>query len=375
MPLLALLPLLLLAGQLLQLALAHEKPPAPADVIFTQCDRAGSWLLPSSPTGRIRNANASSAGACLTLDGPPGRFTFLTSAACGAARQQWKYPFSNRSGVATLAFAAQTRDGDGGSTPMCVQIDGGKPWTNEPGIVWDCQVGAKDEAVTLLPGDHGGHKLRIDMTSFGAAPLCMTVREDLPPPPPPPPPAVPTAQQLAWADLEIGALFQYNMGTYGEQTNDEDCGPSLTAGVPLPPARSFDAPLLNVSQWMQAVSSFGGKYAVLTAQAGCGFVLYPSNATLPGGSRYNYTIRESPYRRDLVMEFVTEARKWGIRPGIYYILNFNAFLQFNQGKPAPKPGRGTLALTAAQYEAVVLQQLRELWGGKYGALFELWFDG
>eukprot|EP01043_Picozoa_sp_COSAG02_P096674 COSAG02_NODE_32952_length_508_cov_0.506112_1_plen_85_part_10 len=85
------------------------------------------------------------------------------------------------------------------------------------------------------------------------------------------------------------------MGTYGEQTNDEDCGPSLSDGVPLPPASSFNAPLLNVSQWMEAVHSFGGKYAVLTAQAGCGFVLYPSNASVPGHGRYNYTIRESPY--------------------------------------------------------------------------------
>ena len=57
---------------------------------------------------------------------------------------------------------------------------------------------------------------------------------------------------------------------------------------------------------MEAVHSYGGRYAVLTVQAGCGFVLYPSNATLPGGARYNYTIRESSYGRDLVREFVDE---------------------------------------------------------------------
>ena len=45
---------------------------------------------------------------------------------------------------------------------------------------------------------------------------------------------------------------------------------------------------------------------MLTVQAGCGFVLYPSNATLPGGGRYNYTIRESSFGRDLVREFVDE---------------------------------------------------------------------
>ena len=85
--------------------------------------------------------------------------------------------------------------------------------------------------------------------------------------------AKPTPQQLAWQDMEMGALFtvtpahslraprsrvsvlltgalfQYNMGTYGEGTNDEDCGPTLSSGTALPPATSFDAPRLNVSQW------------------------------------------------------------------------------------------------------------------------------
>ena len=72
------------------------------------------------------------------------------------------------------------------------------------------------------------------------------------------------------------------------------------------------------------------------------------------------------------MEFVTEARRWGIRPGIYYILNFNAYCQVNGGKAAPKLGPGTVPLTLAQYQQVVLAQLRELWGGRYGQLFELW---
>ena len=350
----------------------HEKPPAAADVVFTHCAQADSWTVPADgQPGTIQLAAAGDDGdisrSCWTLDSAPRRFAFVSASPCDpSARQSWLYPHTNVSGAATLSFAGAAPAGknNNGTTAMCVQIDGGKPWSGNAAIVWDCQPGAKDEAVKLLPGSHGGHKLQIDMTPLGAGPLCAAVRRDLPPPPPPPPPAVPSPQQLAWADHEVGALFQYNMGTYGEQTNDEDCGPSLSDGVPLPPASSFNAPLLNVSQWMEAVHSFGGKYAVLTAQAGCGFVLYPSNASVPGHGRYNYTIRESPYKRDLMQEFVTEARKWGIKPGIYYIVNFNAYLQFAGGHPAAKPGAGTLGLTVEQYSEVVLAQLRELWGGR-----------
>lgn len=42
---------------------------------------------------------------------------------------------------------------------------------------------------------------------------------------------------------------------------------------------------LNATEWMRAIKSYGGKYAVLTAQAGCGFTLWPSNVALPDGTR------------------------------------------------------------------------------------------
>lgn len=98
---------------------------------------------------------------------------------------------------------------------------------------------------------------------------------------------------------------------------------------------------------------------------GCGFDLWPSNVSFPaalGGGLYNYTVRESPFKRDIVREFVDAARAAGIRPGIYYIVNNNILLErvFNA--------------TAAEKEEVILGQLREIWSS-YGELVELWFDG
>ena len=110
---------------------------------------------------------------------------------------------------------------------------------------------------------------------------------------------------MAWrATQHSGALFQYNIGEYGELQNDYACG---NAKLPLPNASMFDAPQLSVRQWMQAVKSYGGKYAVLTVQAGCGFDLWPSNVSLRG-ERYPYTVAASKYGRDLLREFVDGAR-------------------------------------------------------------------
>ena len=48
-------------------------------------------------------------------------------------------------------------------------------------VVWDCQAGAADEAIVLLPGEGGGHKMQMDMSSYGGDKLCMAARSDLAP--------------------------------------------------------------------------------------------------------------------------------------------------------------------------------------------------
>ena len=107
-----------------------------------------------------------------------------------------------------------------------------------------------------------------------------------------------------------------------------------------------------------AMQSYGGKYAVLTVQAGCGFDLWPSNVSFParlGGGRYNYTVRESKYQHDLLRQFVDGARAAGVRPGIYYIVNNDVMMQ------------KVYNATTAELEDFIIGQLREIWGS-YGEL-------
>eukprot|EP01052_Picozoa_sp_SAG31_P012471 SAG31_NODE_730_length_12505_cov_3.807109_15_plen_434_part_00 len=170
--------------------------------------------------------------------------------------------------------------------------------------------------------------------------------------------AKPTTQQLEWQDMEIGALT-FNIGMYQELMGGYNCGNDQ---VPVPPASSFSPTDLNVTDWFASITACGARYAVLTVQADCGFVLYPSNVSFPWGGRYNYTVRESPFKRDLLREFVDGARAAGVRPGVYYIVNSNALLS------------RVYNATPAQTRSVILGQLREIWSN-YGELVELWFDG
>jgi hypothetical protein len=60
-------------------------------------------------------------------------------------------------------------------------------------------------------------------------------------------------------------------------------------------------------------------------------------------------VRESPFKRDILREFVDAARAAGIKPGIYYIVNNNVLLT------------RTYSATPAELEAIILGQLREIW--------------
>ena len=133
--------------------------------------------------------------------------------------------------------------------------------------------------------------------------------------------AVPSAAQLHYQDMEVGAFFQYNIGEYGELHSNYACSDGVE------PVSSFvPSGVIDTDAWVSAIKLFGAQYALLTTQAGCGFLLWPSNSSLASGQRYNYTVREAAYEGgDLVEAFVKSCRKQAVRPGLYYIVNNNVF--------------------------------------------------
>lgn len=186
--------------------------------------------------------------------------------------------------------------------------------------------------------------------------------------------ALPTAEQLAWQDKEMGVLIHYNMGTYLD-TDGCNNAPDL-----VPDAGLFAPTQLDTDEWMAAAAALGAGYATLVAKHNCGFATWPSAVRF--GTRdgrcvgYNYTVAASPVRGvDVVGAFVASARRHGLGHGLYYSVVVNNFLGVQGGavRDAP-PAPGQVAVSNETYGRVVLEQLTELWTG-YGALTEIWLDG
>lgn len=173
--------------------------------------------------------------------------------------------------------------------------------------------------------------------------------------------AKPTARQLEWADQELGVLIHYLMDSY-----NPDFTEIQTIGVrtEMPP-EIFAPTNLDTDQWIKAAADMGAKYAVLVANHGTGFSLWPTKVN-------GYSIANSPWKDgkcDVVAEFIASCRKFGLKPGLYYHTGVNGYYDIrNYGE------RDFKSKKYQDYSRCVEKQVTELWS-EYGDLFEIWFDG
>ena len=87
---------------------------------------------------------------------------------------------------------------------------------------------------------------------------------------------------------------------------------------------AFAPARLDTDQWVASFEAFGAREAVLVAKHACGFCTWPSNATLPDGSRYPYSTAFSAWRGgtgDVVAAFVESVTRAGLGAGYYYSLH------------------------------------------------------
>lgn len=155
----------------------------------------------------------------------------------------------------------------------------------------------------------------------------------------------PSPQQLAWQDMEIGAIFHFSTNTFlDREWGDGTADPSV-----------FNPSDVDADQWIRAVKAAGAKYVVLVAKHHDGFCLWPSELT-------SYSVKNSPWRGgkgDLVREVAEAARKNGLKFGIY-------LSPWDRHDPRYKD--------PASYDKYYLGQLDEL-ASRYGELVEFWMDG
>lgn len=156
-----------------------------------------------------------------------------------------------------------------------------------------------------------------------------------PPPPPPPtplPPAgkdavllLPSTNHLKFHADNIGAIIHFNMQTMVPHSARHCCqtwNPSV-----------FNPVELDTDQWLESISSFGGKYAIFVVDHFSGFAPYPT-------AQHNYSVAHSEWMQgkgDVVKDFVASCAKYKIRPGFYYSVHENWYANVSSFT-TPDPG-------------------------------------
>lgn len=136
---------------------------------------------------------------------------------------------------------------------------------------------------------------------------------------------------------------------------------------------SFNPVDLDPTNWVDSLLAVGATSAVLTAKHGCGFLAWKTNVTLPDGSPYTYHVPDKYPVLELFVQAMTAA---GLGHGAYYSLtnNFYENVADHVVQPSSTLLPGQVNVTQAQYEAIALGHVTELWT-QFGNLTEIWLDG
>ena len=151
---------------------------------------------------------------------------------------------------------------------------------------------------------------------------------------------VPSKRQLDWFDVGFYAFVHFGVNTY---TNQE-------WGHGDEPEEIFNPIKLDCDQWVEAVKAAGMKGLILTAKHHDGFCLWPSKYT-------EHSVKNSPYKGDVVKEAAEACRRGGIKFGFYL---------------SPWDRNSKLYGTE-EYNDYFCNQLTELLT-EYGDIFCVWFD-
>ena len=152
------------------------------------------------------------------------------------------------------------------------------------------------------------------------------------------------ALQRRFVDLRFGMFIHFNMPTYlDEDWPDPDASPEL-----------FNPVKLDCRQWARAAKSAGMTYGCLTTKHHSGFCIWDTKTT-------DYSVMRSPFKRDVVKEYVEAFRAENLDVMLYYsILDTHAHL---------RPG-----WIVPEHKDMVKNQLRELLTN-YGRISAIIIDG
>jgi len=198
------------------------------------------------------------------------------------------------------------------------------------------------------------------------------------------PPPIPTAQQVAFMDMEISFMISYDLITQlTEVPNPQHfcINAGGDRGFPVPPPSRFNPSNDTFTDnWMAAAKAANAGYTLLVASHCAGFLQWQSDVKLPDGTPYPYTAAQATAwkggKGDVVADYVASSKAAGLPFGFYLTWNYNYLFNKGNGRPPlPPAAPGQLNISEADYYAVMTATLAEVWGRYKGEIFEIWFDG
>jgi alpha-L-fucosidase len=155
--------------------------------------------------------------------------------------------------------------------------------------------------------------------------------------------AEPDAYQQKWMDMKLGMFIHFGINTfYDKEWSDGTLDPA-----------AFNPVGIDTDEWCRVAKEAGMKYVVITTKHHDGFALWPS--------RYSdYTVANTPFKKDILAMLADSARKYGLKLGFYYSI-------WDEHDPRFKNDWW-------EYMRFMRNQIEELLTG-YGDIIELWLDG
>jgi alpha-L-fucosidase len=164
--------------------------------------------------------------------------------------------------------------------------------------------------------------------------------------------ALPTADQLAWQDLEVGMFIHFAPNTWQDKEGDN-------LSTPL----SAINPQIDTDNWAQCAVNLGARYIVFVAKHIGGFCMWQTQTT-------TYSIAHTPWKNgkgDVLEDLSASCKKFGLGLGVYLSPrddNFGA----GGGGHCKDPAKQDV------YNQMYRTQLTEVLS-RYGSMVEMWFDG